>query len=220
MKTLLLLILFILICLIPLIGAEPLYKWIDDDGHEQYSNDPPRGYEDGTVHVEIIDGASELSFKGEFVEQKTQTKTMRFLTDEEWIEHFDRYDALPPRLPDDTKDALIRLKRIIADEDVYVSRIKKRLSHHNEQYARRKAEFDQERDEHEKRGFNMTFWRPKTVVESEEEHEYQKKKYSEEMSYHGLILAWAKQKEIQYRIKLQEQERQQEKANNKDIQTK
>lgn len=207
MKALLLFTFIFIMCISPL-SAEPMYRWLDAEGHEQYSNDPPAGYEDGSVEVEIIDEAKTLSSQGAFIEQKNRSEDVRFLTEVEWIEQFARFEALPPRLPADTQAALAKIKKIIADEDLYVDRMSSRLYRYGDQYAKRKAAYEKERAEQKKRGFNMAFWRPKTVVESEEEYIHRKERYKSEVSFHGLILAWARQKEIQYTIKLEEEERQ------------
>lgn len=211
MKTILF-VLFSFVFIVSPLCAEPLYRWFDKDGQEQYSNTPPSGYEDGTVEVDIIDEAKTLSFQSEFIEKKNQSENVNFLTDDEWLTQFKRFDALPPRLSEDTKAALAKIKKIIADEELYVDRVKRRLQRYGDQYAKRKAEYEHEREENEKRGFDMAFWRPKTVVESEEEYTHRKENYKEQASYHGLILAWARQKEIQYTIKLQQEERQKQNA--------
>jgi len=186
------------LCIYSPVHAETFYRWIDDKGNEQYSNTPPRGYEEGDEGIEVLQDVKELTTKGEFVKQTIRDDAILQITDDEWSKKFSALEKEPPELPTDNEEALSKVNRIIADEQVYIELQKKRLSNYVSEYAKRKNDYDMELEEEKNQSedFDINFWKSRVTIEKPEEYEYRKNKYKSEIRYHGLIIAWAKQKRL------------------------
>ena len=176
------------------INAEIFYKWADKDGVIQYSNTPPKGYEENDPHVEIIEGTPQLSKKGAFtlIERKTDEKLLQFIPDAIWSDKFKKLNKAYPELPSDNAHAREKLSKIIADETVFLEVTIKNYHQYLIDYDRRKRQHETEVAKNKEK-INLKIWRT-TPLESNEEFIQTKKSFEQKIKYRKLLLQWAEQK--------------------------
>jgi hypothetical protein len=173
--------------------ADPVYHWYDKDGNEQYSNTPPEKRQNIHQNFQIIKDAQSISKNSEFVKSTKRIDSLLSITDNEWYDKFKFYDKMPPELPIDDHNALLHVKKIIADEIVYVELQKRKHLTYIDEYKKRENEYQNELNEAQAsdKNFNIHQWKSQTIIESHEEYENRINRYLTEIDFHELVLNWA-----------------------------
>ena len=184
----------ILFCFRTNIYAETFYKWVDQDGILQYSNQPPKDYQEGDPNVEIIEESPQLSKKGAFtlIERKPKKKPVQIIPDEHWKIKFSEFNENPPELPKQKEIALNKLNKIIADETVYLEKTINNYHKYLIEYDKRKRQHEKEVEKHKEK-IDLKIWRT-PPLESVEEFMKNKSTFERKIKYHKLLLQWTLQK--------------------------
>ena len=176
--------------------SDTFYKWIDEEGNVQYSNQLPSEYSPDDPNVAVIQSTTRLSKAGSFVKKRVLRDSIQMIPEEEWERKFGEIGKQTPELPEDKIEALTKLNKIIADEVIFLDKYKKRYYHYLKSYQERKKAYEKEVSEH-KLQIALKIWRPTILLESEEQYDRMKNNFETTIRFRELVLQWAKQKKIE-----------------------
>ncbi len=177
------------------VADDKIYTWVNEKGEVMYSNTLP--HTNKKLDIKVLDDSVTITKNSVFKKKrKKRKKKSEFLElsesmDKKFKEKFSEYGMELPILPDDTKDAVVKLSRIISDETIYIESLNNRLKKYIKEYKKRKKDYEEELNSQRAK---MPFWRPRVFVEDIEYFKKRTEKYADEIKKHKLLLQWAEAK--------------------------